>query len=187
MGILDRGRVDSNPLRRNNLVIQIRRGEPKRLPDVLRFEFGVFLDDLVPTNIECDCLDDSPNRQAHAANRRLATDNHWVGSDTVEVWHVDSLEGACWRLYAAGRLDSVLASGAATGAFDRHGTLIEEPGSANLADIDANGDNARTLTPLQAAACTYRIAFGPRVDLGPSVVRQRPDRGRSRKVIERSP
>jgi hypothetical protein len=27
----------------------------------------------------------------------------------------------------------------------------------------ANSDDARTLRPLQAAACTYRIAFGPRV------------------------
>ena len=27
---------------------------------------------------------------------------------------------------------------------------------------DADGDEARTLRPLQAAAITYRIAFGPR-------------------------
>ena len=27
---------------------------------------------------------------------------------------------------------------------------------------DADSDEARTLRPLQAAACTYRIAFGPR-------------------------
>ena len=31
-----------------------------------------------------------------------------------------------------------------------------------MADNDADSDEARTLRPLQAAACTYRIAFGPR-------------------------
>ena len=31
-----------------------------------------------------------------------------------------------------------------------------------LAEPDADGDEARTLRPLQAAAVTYRIAFGPR-------------------------
>jgi Putative transposase len=31
-----------------------------------------------------------------------------------------------------------------------------------VADNDADSDEARTLRPLQAAACTYRIAFGPR-------------------------
>ena len=31
-----------------------------------------------------------------------------------------------------------------------------------MADGDADSDDARTLRPLQAAACTYRIAFGPR-------------------------
>ena len=31
-----------------------------------------------------------------------------------------------------------------------------------MADSDGDSDEARTLRPLQAAACTYRIAFGPR-------------------------
>ena len=31
-----------------------------------------------------------------------------------------------------------------------------------MADNDGDSDEARTLRPLQAAACTYRIAFGPR-------------------------
>ena len=31
-----------------------------------------------------------------------------------------------------------------------------------MADNDSDSDEARTLRPLQAAACTYRIAFGPR-------------------------
>ena len=31
-----------------------------------------------------------------------------------------------------------------------------------MADDDADSDEARALRPLQAAACTYRIAFGPR-------------------------
>jgi hypothetical protein len=35
-------------------------------------------------------------------------------------------------------------------------------GQTYLAEPDADGDEARTLRPLQAAAITYRIAFGPR-------------------------
>ena len=31
-----------------------------------------------------------------------------------------------------------------------------------MADGDSDSDEARVLRPLQAAACTYRIAFGPR-------------------------
>ena len=31
-----------------------------------------------------------------------------------------------------------------------------------MADNDGDSDEARVLRPLQAAACTYRIAFGPR-------------------------
>jgi hypothetical protein len=31
-----------------------------------------------------------------------------------------------------------------------------------MADTDGDSDEASTLRPLQAAACPYRIAFGPR-------------------------
>ena len=31
-----------------------------------------------------------------------------------------------------------------------------------MSDNDGDSDKARVLRPLQAAACTYRIAFGPR-------------------------
>jgi len=46
----------------------------------------------------------------------------------------------------------------------RRGVLVEEEGegSSYLADADADSDEARALRPLQAAACTCRIAFGPR-------------------------
>ncbi len=45
----------------------------------------------------------------------------------------------------------------------RRGVLVEEEvGSTYIADNDGDSDKARTLRPLQAAACTYRIAFGPR-------------------------
>jgi hypothetical protein len=40
--------------------------------------------------------------------------------------------------------------------------FVEEQGQTYMADNDADSDEARTLRPLQAAACTYRIAFGPR-------------------------
>lgn len=44
----------------------------------------------------------------------------------------------------------------------RRGVLVEEEGSTYMADNDGDSDEARTLRPLQTAACTYRIAFGPR-------------------------
>ena len=40
--------------------------------------------------------------------------------------------------------------------------LVEEQGQTYMADDDNDSDEARTLRPLQAAACTYRIAFGHR-------------------------
>jgi len=43
----------------------------------------------------------------------------------------------------------------------RRGALIEEQGRPYMADNGADSDEARALRPLQAAACTYRIAFGP--------------------------
>ncbi|MBK6862435.1 MAG: transposase [Ideonella sp.] len=44
----------------------------------------------------------------------------------------------------------------------RRGVLVEEMGQTYLAEPDADRDEARTLRALQAAAVTYRIAFGPR-------------------------
>jgi hypothetical protein len=44
----------------------------------------------------------------------------------------------------------------------RREVLVEEKSWTYMADGDSNSDKARTLRPLQAAACTYRITFGPR-------------------------
>jgi hypothetical protein len=44
----------------------------------------------------------------------------------------------------------------------RRGVLVEDMGQTWLAEPDADGEESRTLRPLQAAAITYRIAFGPR-------------------------
>ena len=44
----------------------------------------------------------------------------------------------------------------------RRGVLAEDMGQTYLAVPDADSEEARTLRPLQAAAVTYRIAFGPR-------------------------
>jgi len=44
----------------------------------------------------------------------------------------------------------------------RRGVLVEEQGQTYMADGDADSDDARTLRPLQAAACAYRVAFGTR-------------------------
>ena len=52
----------------------------------------------------------------------------------------------------------------------RRGVLVEDMAQTCLAepDADGDGDEARTLRPLQAAAVTYRIAFGPRYRLAVS-------------------
>ena len=44
----------------------------------------------------------------------------------------------------------------------RRGVLVEEQGQTYMADNEPDSDDARKLRPLQAAACSYRIAFGPR-------------------------
>ena len=44
----------------------------------------------------------------------------------------------------------------------RRGVLVEDMGQTYLAELDADAEEARTLRPLQAAAITYRVAFGPR-------------------------
>ena len=44
----------------------------------------------------------------------------------------------------------------------RRGVLVEDMGQTYLAEPDTDGEASRTLRPLQAAAVTYRIAFGPR-------------------------
>ena len=45
----------------------------------------------------------------------------------------------------------------------RRGVLVEEMGQPHyLAEPDAEGDEAHTLWPLQAAAISYRIVYGPR-------------------------
>jgi hypothetical protein len=44
----------------------------------------------------------------------------------------------------------------------RRGVLVEAAGSTCMADNDGDSEEARVLRPLRAAACTYRIAFGPR-------------------------
>jgi len=59
------------------------------------------------------------------------------------------------RTHAPGHLRTVTAG-------SRRGVLVEEQGQTYVADSDGDSDEACTLRPLQAAACTYRIAFGPR-------------------------
>jgi hypothetical protein len=44
----------------------------------------------------------------------------------------------------------------------RRGALVQDRDSVYVADAGGDCDEVRTLRPLQAAACTYRIAFGPR-------------------------
>ena len=42
------------------------------------------------------------------------------------------------------------------------GVLVEDMGQTYVVEPDADGAEARTLRPLQVAAISYRIAFGPR-------------------------
>ena len=44
----------------------------------------------------------------------------------------------------------------------RQGVLVEDMGQTYLAEPVTDGEESRTLRPLQAAAVTYRNAFGPR-------------------------
>ena len=44
----------------------------------------------------------------------------------------------------------------------RRGVPVEDMGQTCLAEPDGDGEEARTLRPMQAAAITYRIALGPR-------------------------
>jgi hypothetical protein len=44
----------------------------------------------------------------------------------------------------------------------RRGVLMEDMGQTYLAEPDADGEESRTLRPLQAAAITDHIALGPR-------------------------
>jgi hypothetical protein len=44
----------------------------------------------------------------------------------------------------------------------RRGVLVKDIGQTCLAKPDADGNKVRTLRPFQAAAVTYRIAFGLR-------------------------
>ena len=60
----------------------------------------------------------------------------------------------------------------------RRGALVEDMGLTYLAEPDADGEEARTLRPLQAAAVTYRIAFGPRAGQKLAMcLRRRPEEG----------
>ena len=50
----------------------------------------------------------------------------------------------------------------------RRGVLVEDMGQTYLAEPDTEGEESRTLRPLQAAAITYRIAFGADASSKPS-------------------
>ncbi|MCA3177899.1 MAG: transposase [Burkholderiaceae bacterium] len=66
----------------------------------------------------------------------------------------------------------------------RRGVLVEDMGQNYPAEPDADGEKSRTLRPLQAAAITYRIAFGPRA--GQKVLTLRsamPREGRARQPL----
>lgn len=86
-------------------------------------------------------------------SRCLVLDGVYRSSEGVPVFHevrapsVVDLEGLLNRIIQ--RIVKLLT---------RTGYLIEEQGMTYLAEAESD----RVLTPLQMAACTYRIALGPR-------------------------
>jgi hypothetical protein len=80
--------------------------------------------------------------------------------------------------------DAFLECGILAHGFLRLRCGVEDMGQTWLAEPDADGEEARTLRPLQAAAVTYRIAFGPRA--GQKVVTLRgamPREGRAQQPL----
>ena len=82
---------------------------------------------------------------------------YWCGADGVPVF-VEAGAPSDDELHAL--LQTVITR--LMKMLTRRGVLVEDMGQTWLAELDADGDEARTLRPLQAAAITYRIAFGPR-------------------------
>lgn len=77
--------------------------------------------------------------------------------------------GACGVVWALHHLQALGAAALSRTHLDeldallwQNRTWLESEGSTYVADNDGDSDEARVLRPLQAAACTYRIAFGPR-------------------------
>jgi len=83
----------------------------------------------------------------------LVLDGVYRTTEGVPVFHAV-------RAPAAGQLQALLTRiiKRIMKLLTRKGYLLEEPGMTTLADTDPDP----ALGPLQAAACTYRIAFGPR-------------------------
>jgi HPt (histidine-containing phosphotransfer) domain-containing protein len=66
------------------------------------------------------------------------------------------------RLGSAANLNIHLHCLVLDGVYRSDAEGVEDTGRSWLTEADADGEEARTLRPLQAAAVTYRIAFGPR-------------------------
>ena len=85
---------------------------------------------------------------------------HCLVLDGVYRIQNDTLEFRSVRSPTADQLQALLSQiiKRVMKALTRHGALIEEEGMTYLADIESDA----ALAPLQSAACTYRIALGPR-------------------------
>ena len=92
-------------------------------------------------------------RNSSSLDPGLASDGVYRSSEGVPVFHevrapsIDELRALLGRIIK--RIMKLLT---------RTGYLIEEQGMSYLAEADSDS----ALTPLQLAACTYRIALGPR-------------------------
>src|SRR5258706_10525590 len=96
-----------------------------------------------------------PNRSISSANAPAANGRRKLGNDPCErAFHLSLLRVP----------------------FARSHSLVEEQGMTYMADIGPNSP----LRSLQAASCTYRIAFGPRA--GQKVVTLRTVVGRDEKT-----
>jgi|GEM_PF-2894513 len=109
-------------------------------------------------------LHDVPCDVRHPIADAFEATMHLGGFD-VATGGENAFERRAWRPgLAAGEGRHILRPGTLPGLmrmFTRRGVLVGDMGQTWLAEPAAEGEKARTLRPLQAAAVAYRIAFGP--------------------------
>ena len=113
------------------------------LPTVAAAELGALFHQQPNLNIHLHCL--------------VLDGVYWCGGDGVPTF-VEAGKPTDDELHAL--LHTVITR--LMKMLTRLGVLIEEMGQIYLAEPQTDGDEARTLRPLQAAAITCRMAFGQR-------------------------
>lgn len=68
-------------------ILQVRSRERQRLPHIVRLQFGVVAEKIVPLRIQCHSLDHPAYGEPHAANARLPVHLIRVPRDAVKALH----------------------------------------------------------------------------------------------------